>query len=102
MTRHPPRPPLSPATPPFRPHRGQQEPANNCATQRRVLLAAIAQSQRHGNHADDHCQRRHQNRPERSEEQTSELQSHLNLVCRLLVGKKKVVTLCAASSEREV
>src|SRR5260370_1663011 len=28
-------------------------------------------------------------RAERSEEHTSELQSHLNLVCRLLLGKKK-------------
>src|SRR5260370_13682707 len=32
----------------------------------------------------------------RSEEHTSELQSHLNLVCRLLLEKKnKNVTLCA-------
>src|SRR5260370_24784637 len=29
------------------------------------------------------------NPPERSEEHTSELQSHLNLVCRLLLEKKK-------------
>src|SRR5207237_10744676 len=28
-------------------------------------------------------------RPDRSEEHTSELQSHLNLVCRLLLEKKK-------------
>src|SRR5260370_17362668 len=29
---------------------------------------------------------------ERSEEHTSELQSHLNLVCRLLLEKKKIYT----------
>src|SRR5260370_16972666 len=29
-------------------------------------------------------------RPHRSEEHTSELQSHLNLVCRLLLEKKKI------------
>src|SRR5260370_14410865 len=29
-------------------------------------------------------------RPKRSEEHTSELQSHLNLVCRLLLEKKKI------------
>src|SRR5882762_7166712 len=29
--------------------------------------------------------------PERSEEHTSELQSHLNLVCRLLLEKKKQI-----------
>src|SRR5260370_29658867 len=28
----------------------------------------------------------------RSEEHTSELQSHLNLVCRLLLEKKKIIT----------
>src|SRR5260370_26949344 len=31
-------------------------------------------------------------RPTRSEEHTSELQSHLNLVCRLLLEKKKYLT----------
>src|SRR6185369_8515311 len=34
------------------------------------------------------CPRRHVEHP-RSEEHTSELQSHLNLVCRLLLEKKK-------------
>src|SRR5690242_21420755 len=32
--------------------------------------------------------------PERSEEHTSELQSHVNLVCRLLLEKKKITMLC--------
>src|SRR5690242_20965619 len=31
----------------------------------------------------------------RSEEHTSELQSHVNLVCRLLLEKKKEQSLCA-------
>src|SRR6266480_7487859 len=31
----------------------------------------------------------------RSEEHTSELQSHVNLVCRLLLEKKKNITRCA-------
>src|SRR5260370_5573024 len=35
-----------------------------------------------------HCFRLHMH-AERSEEHTSELQSHLNLVCRLLLEKKK-------------
>src|SRR5260370_29151226 len=37
----------------------------------------------------------------RSEEHTSELQSHLNLVCRLLLEKKKnkKITSCQVSSE---
>src|SRR5260370_21152989 len=36
----------------------------------------------------------------RSEEHTSELQSHLNLVCRLLLEKKKQATPVAVSSPR--
>src|SRR5260370_22802370 len=34
----------------------------------------------------------------RSEEHTSELQSHLNLVCRLLLEKKKPLACCSPSS----
>src|SRR5438477_9006566 len=33
----------------------------------------------------------------RSEEHTSELQSHVNLVCRLLLEKKKTSTICSAA-----
>src|SRR6201986_5641874 len=36
----------------------------------------------------------------RSEEHTSELQSHLNLVCRLLLEKKKRAWLSQAASRR--
>src|SRR5260370_22736389 len=36
--------------------------------------------------------------PTRSEEHTSELQSHLNLVCRLLLEKKKKNEECISSS----
>src|SRR4051812_49730231 len=32
-------------------------------------------------------------RARRSEEHTSELQSHVNIVCRLLLEKKKIITL---------
>src|SRR5207237_8697991 len=36
----------------------------------------------------------------RSEEHTSELQSHLNLVCRLLLEKKKLATvICTAATD---
>src|SRR5260370_39082172 len=35
---------------------------------------------------------RQRSRTRRSEEHTSELQSHLNLVCRLLLEKKKIIT----------
>src|SRR5260370_24660700 len=35
----------------------------------------------------------------RSEEHTSELQSHLNLVCRLLLEKKKTIKQCQRTNE---
>src|SRR5260370_18713332 len=35
----------------------------------------------------------------RSEEHTSELQSHLNLVCRLLLEKKKITSLVSAQEQ---
>src|SRR5260370_22060161 len=34
----------------------------------------------------------------RSEEHTSELQSHLNLVCRLLLEKKNTIDICTNST----
>src|SRR5260370_17638066 len=40
-------------------------------------------------HADGVARRHRRRRATRSEEHTSELQSHLNLVCRLLLEKKK-------------
>src|SRR5260370_6184624 len=36
--------------------------------------------------------------PDRSEEHTSELQSHLNLVCRLLLEKKKSINSFGSNS----
>src|SRR5438034_8768485 len=39
--------------------------------------------------------------PTRSEEHTSELQSHSDLVCRLLLEKKKYEQICRRSSHRQ-
>src|SRR4051812_49781275 len=41
---------------------------------------------------------RHPSRPRRSEEHTSELQSHVNIVCRLLLEKKNTASTSARSS----
>src|SRR6266571_8454084 len=38
----------------------------------------------------------------RSEEHTSELQSHVNLVCRLLLEKKKKITLLQKDEHRHI
>src|SRR5260370_21041729 len=45
-----------------------------------------------------HCITAGQGAPVRSEEHTSELQSHLNLVCRLLLEKKKTIPPMRRSS----
>src|SRR4051812_50229685 len=68
MIRRPPRSTLFPYTTLFRSDRGVE------GRQRRALLPLGEQSLEKG---------------QRSEEHTSELQSHVNLVCRLLLEKKK-------------
>ena len=45
-----------------RPQRSEQQAADHGATQRSILLAALAKRRRHRQHADDHRQRRHQHR----------------------------------------
>src|SRR4051812_49873909 len=73
MIRPPPRPTLFPYTTLFR------SDAGSGATRLRVGVVAGA----HGVHPP------HEPLTARSEEHTSELQSHVNLVCRLLLEKKK-------------
>src|SRR2546426_3711930 len=75
MIRRPPRSTLFPYTTLFR------SPARH-AVPRRILPALSCGGDRH------HTRRRGR-RPGRSEEHTSELQSPCNLVCRLLLEKKK-------------
>src|SRR5579859_6246383 len=43
-------------------NRGKQEAADHRAAERRVLFGPFAQAERHGDHADDHRQCRHQYR----------------------------------------
>src|SRR5690242_21433976 len=45
------------------------------------------------------CHDRQGRRRERSEEHTSELQSHVNLVCRLLLEKKKKIVSYITNAE---
>src|SRR5438477_6055920 len=69
MIRRPPRSTLFPYTTLFRsPRRGRPRPRDRGIPAKRASESASA--------------------PERSEEHTSELQSHVNLVCRLLLEKK--------------
>src|SRR5438477_8183438 len=86
MIRRPPRSTLFPYTTLFRSklrRRGELHLGEGA----RSRLPARAQAKRARHREDD----RRRRRPDglRSEEHTSELQSHVNLVCRLLLEKKK-------------
>src|SRR5260370_30115637 len=76
MIRRPPRSTLFPYTTLFRSHQDREVPRVACAD---ALYGAL--------------RRRARQDGQRSEEHTSELQSHLNLVCRLLLEKKKKLTI---------
>src|SRR5260370_9804233 len=89
MIRRPPRSTLFPYTTLFRslihhdPEVGFGEPV--WAAEADVEVAVIRQRRQHDSASAAHT-------GSRSEEHTSELQSHLNLVCRLLLEKKKHLT----------
>src|SRR5690242_21249343 len=84
MLRRPPRPTLFPYTTLFRSHRNAAGGDQIVGAQRRWTIPRTRRRRR--------ALRRgpvgHARLP-RSEEHTSELQSHVNLVCRLLLEKKK-------------
>src|SRR5260370_29708479 len=83
MIRRPPRSTLFPYTTLFRSCRqGAGESAADALRSKRFSSRAGARGVPHRPGSLD--------RPVRSEEHTSELQSHLNLVCRLLLEKKKI------------
>src|SRR6266480_5679446 len=76
MIRRPPRSTLFPYTTLFRPGRSRPSQRSRLLSDRLDVLPALG----FGGPGE---------RPARSEEHTSELQSHVNLVCRLLLEKKK-------------
>src|SRR5260370_7092744 len=80
MIRRPPRSTLFPYTTLFRSLPAAARPLGPATRHRSALRSG----------PDAHCQTHARSTPRRrSEEHTSELQSHLNLVCRLLLEKKK-------------
>src|SRR2546422_5221801 len=70
-------------------------PGATVGFRRQIPLAAQPKRDEHGRKErlgplpQNHPSQHRPNRPERSEEHTSELQSRLHLVCRLLLEKKK-------------
>src|SRR2546422_2692804 len=95
MIRRPPRSTLFPYTTLFRSvsHEQQEFP-----TPRRLRLGSLQEWQdfvagrlRHSDPGPDYKHRGRFERQTRSEEHTSELQSRLHLVCRLLLEKKKKI-----------
>src|SRR5260370_30119853 len=96
MIRRPPRSTLFPYTPLFRSHAGllRHLPLARCprpedANQRGGAIGPGRMSRERSAEGSE---------PARSEEHTSELQSHLNLVCRLLLEKTKFRTARATHS----
>src|SRR5256885_6228664 len=95
MIRRPPRSPLFPYTPLFRSAPGGlgafRTSANGGALRRRGSLAVTGCgfARRQPSAGSQRRQNRQRRAAERSEEHTSELQSPCNLVCRLLLEKKK-------------
>src|SRR5260370_25583025 len=92
MIRRPPRSTLFPYTTLFRSVPGGRRPRNGAAGRGRLLPppdVAHLSAVRPGPHGLPRGPPRGTARQPRSEEHTSELQSHLNLVCRLLLEKKK-------------
>src|SRR5260370_10117603 len=97
MIRRPPRSTLFPYTTLFRSSARSAHELRNLHTLALVMTrAALAREESRGSHyrsdfpfRNDEDFAKHS---ARSEEHTSELQSHLNLVCRLLLEKKKYET----------
>src|SRR5260370_9251790 len=88
MIRRPPRSTLFPYTTLFR-SQGKRIAWRRMLRHRRIPGDGL---RRAGEVQPSGCQRGHVQCLARSEEHTSELQSHLNLVCRLLLEKKKKQT----------
>src|SRR2546426_2358106 len=86
MIRRPPRSTLFPYTTLFR-SRGAGGPLHDAGRRARAAAGGTRDQSRHDRDRDD-------GKPERrrSEEHTSELQSPCNLVCRLLLEKKKKIS----------
>src|SRR5687768_17787538 len=99
MIRRPPRSTLFPYTTLFRSNRRRSARRRQFAqSAHRPVRSAAEQNWRGGR-----CGIRRARRRRRSEEHTSELQSRLHLVCRLLLEKKKmVVAVVVAVGERRV
>src|SRR2546426_4989417 len=85
MIRRPPRSTLFPYTTLFRSHDVQGGPQERHHRDRHAELLGAEDDERVG-----HAEEVEQRDRDRSEEHTSELQSPCNLVCRLLLEKKKI------------
>src|SRR5687768_18274930 len=91
MIRRPPRSTLFPYTTLFRSHEERERHADDGLVQRRRTRQAEAK-QRPAEPGVETLAQAGEDQLERSEEHTSELQSRLHLVCRLLLEKKKKKT----------
>src|SRR5260370_23947559 len=88
MIRRPPRSTLFPYTTLFRSEVKLLEAEGKVAEAITVMSGLVKETEKR-NYSASEAETRVMMLQERSEEHTSELQSHLNLVCRLLLEKKK-------------
>src|SRR4051812_49997649 len=100
MIRRPPRSTLFPYTTLFRSRRPCCEVPNHYRRRRRHDARPRAHASGHGRrqHRGGRVRKHGREGERRSEEHTSELQSHVNLVCRLLLEKKKTNTSSAPTT----
>src|SRR2546427_7747157 len=89
MIRRPPRSTLFPYTTLFRSHTVQRNSSRDSYLQRKTALEPAARPEKRRLHFQKPSRRIRGPHDRRSEEHTSELQSQSNLVCRLLLEKKK-------------
>src|SRR2546430_8759029 len=92
MIRRPPRSTLFPYTTLFRSTKGADTPYQRLLQSELKHIGQMEDYYLHHEHLEEN------NQPLRSEEHTSELQSQSNLVCRLLLEKKKKITTVYTST----
>src|SRR5438105_8692592 len=96
MIRRPPRSTL-PYTTLFRSHGDQRERSEQEREEERQAVAVVESGDQH----EEQQRRERHTRPGRSEEHTSELQSRVDLVCRLLLEKKKKIRYSTSTNMRQ-
>src|SRR5438477_7120599 len=101
MIRRPPRSTLFPYTTLFRSDRLDADYRRSGRSPLRHLSRHVCRRGKNDGRVRTNRARHHGEERQRSEEHTSELQSHVNLVCRLLLEKKKKKTKKSITNKKK-